>query len=227
MTDFLFFESQALSAASRQAANILGMTHLSGLPDQLGEKEPIVNDLLGDLLADERFSDCVEISTGFNPPPAADALGWRIGRKTKDGVTRQMRFYKAKSVWKTQAASLVGIALALALTPINPFAAAGAVAPTLVLVATAWDNLVKLERPQDGHAIDAYEALLKAELTGKNDTATGPTTAEIHAASGQTDIAVTLAGLKRLKDLGLVDVAEWGSLSGDVDAPGNRWFQTF
>jgi len=95
------------------------------------------------------------------------------------------------------------------------------------LLVSLWDKFATLQRPQDAHAIDAYEALVKIGAERSGNDATVPTTQEIHAVTKNPELAVTVAGLKQLNDLELVRVVEWERLYGDYNAPGNRWVPRF
>jgi hypothetical protein len=226
MAERVFFESQALLAALAEGQEILAVeTNKAGIIEQIPPKKAeALNEAIAALFADGRLADAVTVQNDVAPPSTADGFGWRLGRKVAGGMTRRMKFYQAKSVWKTQVGSLIGIAVALALTPLNPLAAAGAIAPTFILVSSAWDKFITLERPRDTDAIDTYEALLRAEIV-LNGSA--PTADQINGASNGASFGSTVAGLRRLKELGLVEVVTWEDEEGAINKPGNRWYQQF
>jgi hypothetical protein len=227
MSQLQFFESQTLSATLVEAERVLASPSLQNLANEIpADAAAHLNDVLAELFADPRLADCVTVSHDVEAPEDADGFGWRLGRKVAaDGKTQKARFYRFQSEWKTQAVSLVAVAIAIGLIPLNPLSGFAALPPTLTLLASAWDKFVTLQRPHDAHAIDAYEALVKAALESRRRGERAPTTDEIHAVTGNPELAITLAGLKRLKELELVDVVEWENLAGNYDAAGNRWLQ--
>jgi hypothetical protein len=228
MVERRFFESQALPAALAITHELLGLKPDPELVTQLPEdKAAHLNDALAQFFGDSRLADDITVASDLAAPASADGFGWKIGSKRDGAVTKKARFFRAKSVWKVQAASLIGISLAIALVPVNPFAPASAVGPLFTLLATAWDSFITLERPKDADAIDTYEALLKAELESPTSDRRGATATETHEHSSVSSFAKTLTALKYLRDIRLIDVVAWEDQAGNFDLPGNRWFQQF
>jgi hypothetical protein len=223
MSERVFFETQALSGMELIAREMLA---LPGSVDLLGgvsqEHSAALNEAIADLLADSRFSDVVQVDADVPIPASIEGLGWQISRRKRDGVTQKARFLRLKGGWKTQAASLVGISVALVLSTVNPLSAAGVLVPTMTMIASVWDNLITLQRPQDNHAIDAYEGLLRALSQNDNRPRLPPTTEQIVGAS-TTDSNNTVSGLRRLRQLDLVEIVNWGGLSGDETNDRNQW----
>jgi len=86
-------------------------------------------------------------------------------------------------------------------------------------LASLWKNLVTLKRDKDSIAIDVYEALAAARAAKQGPPATEAIAARVPAL-GLPQVA---SGLKRLADLKLVEVAQWGGEYEDWKHAANTW----
>ena len=164
----------------------------------------------------------VEISEEY-PPPAPRTAGLKLQLRRShgpDGRPNKMLFIRVKDAAPVVGISLVALAIAVAM--LSP----AAIAPALTTVKGVYDNVVLLKSPADDDAMQAYEILLRhAAEHFVEDTTTayaGITIVQLSECGGPSPERARTA-LKRLKEVGLAEVAAWGNASGDLDHDGNRW----
>ena len=179
---------------------------------------------LAEVLEDSSFTSVSTRIHNQTAPAAQSGYGLRLRKKYKDGEPDSMTFYRIKDSWQSSALSLLGLAIALA-THSN----AGPIVPSASIVLNSWKQLVTLSKPADALEIDTYEAMIAAfaKLSMRILSAKQPTALEIfdarHVNSVISKASDAIDGLKRLKELNLVEVASWGGNSGDYSHEGNRW----
>jgi len=114
---------------------------------------------------------------------------------------------------------ILGIAAAIYCPPIT----IAVIQPALEFMKHLWTSLVVLERPQDDHCIDVVEAILKADVHRTIGMDEGvPTSAALLQRVGleaeEFEKAIT-----RLRAINVVEVAQWGRQTGDLQAANNQW----
>jgi len=220
------YEVELLDYALSNASAIVAPTL-----DTRSLQESIPVDLAAELtrqlvavLEDESFTAVSTRIANQRAPAPASGYGLRLRAKYKDGQPESMTFYRITDSWQSTALSLVGLAIALA-TQSHP----GPIVPSASLVLNSWKQLVTLRKPADALEIDTYEALTAAlaKLSMRTLSAKQPTALEVFDSRPEGSVLPTardaIDGLKRLKELNLVEVASWGRNSGDYANELNRW----
>jgi hypothetical protein len=224
MSGYSFFETEALPVSLRVALARSAASASLVEKVEAAIKDHGAQDLNSALIEVIRSlpSSIVETSDEY-PPPAPRAVGLRLQLRRShgpDGRPNKMLFIRFKDAAPVVGISLVALAIAVAM--LSP----AAIAPALTTVKGVYDNVVLLKSPADDDAMQAYEVLLRdaAEHVVDHTTTayTGITIAQVLEFGGPSPERVRTA-LKRLKEVGLAEVAAWGDAAGDLGHDGNRW----
>jgi hypothetical protein len=132
-----------------------------------------------------------------------------------------MYFFRVRDAAPTLGIQLLSLVVAIAV--LSP----SAYPQTLGILKTIYDHAATLSSPHDDDAMRAYQALLRHAATGMAKDAGSefkakPRATELHTCGGPSPEA-SLSALKRLKDVKLADLAQWGGAAGNLDHPNNRW----
>jgi hypothetical protein len=179
---------------------------------------------LAQVLDDQSFTALATRIAGQRAPAPASGYGLRLQADYKDGQPESMTFYRITDSWQSTALSLLGLAIALA-----THSHTGPIVPSAGIVLNSWKQLVRLRKPADALEIDTYEALTAAlaRLSMRTLSAKQPTALEVFDSRREGSVLSTIRdvidGLKRLKQLSLVEVSSWGGNSGDDANESNRW----
>jgi hypothetical protein len=226
MSQQAIFEYQVLEYAFSSASKAASLELDTG---SLEESLPVnfaaeLNQQLVDVLEDISFTAVVARIPNQQPPVPSPSYALRLRAKYKDGQLNSMTFYRIKDSWQSTALSLVSIAIALAAQSHT-----GVILPSASILLNSWKQFVALSRPKDDLEIDTYEALVRAmaKLAMKTLSARQPSAAEIFTARAESVVLSMISdvvdGLKRLKELSLIEIAAWGGHGGDYSHPENRW----
>lgn len=177
-----------------------------------------------EVLENDSFTSTLARVPDQPPPAPLTSYGLRLRNKYKDGKVSSMTFYRIKDSWQSTALSLVSLGIALATNSHT-----GVIVPSAGIVLSSWKQFVVLSTPANHLEIDTYEALIRAmaRLATKTLSAKEPSVEDILAARDEdselASIPDVIDGLKRLKELNLIEVTQWGEHPGDYSHPGNRW----
>lgn len=217
MQELRFFECDALiSMMSLALERSRSRRDASTVIDAIGTNvADATNDAITELLRnDPRLATVTSIE--FHSVMSSDKIGFGVHYRNvkKDGQIVQMRFYRVRESWVASALSLAGLTVGIAL--LSP----GVVIPVVSLLRTIWKSLITLDAERNSEAIHAYQALLAAKLNNES-IENSPTLSDIN---GNLQLGVSaLIGLQQLRDLGLVEVANWADRQGDYSNELNRW----
>jgi hypothetical protein len=176
------------------------------------------------VLDNESFTAVSTRIANQRAPAAASGYGLRLRAEYKDGQPESMTSYRLTDSWQSTALSLLGLAIALATQSHT-----GPIVPSASIVLNSWKQLVTLRKPANALEIDTYEALTAAvaRLSMRTLSAKQPTAVEVFDSRLEGSVMSTVAdaidGLKRLKELNLVEVASWGRNASDYANELNRW----
>jgi hypothetical protein len=142
----------------------------------------------------------------------------------KDGRPTKLLFIRVWDALPTIGIQLVGLAIAVATGSKSGFVNA------LTIIKTIYDHLATLKSPGDDDAIAAFRALLGQAIVpfvdgnynAVGDPAAKPRYADLHEFGGPAP-GTALKALKRLREIKVADVAQWGGVPGDIEHPDNRW----
>lgn len=182
----------------------------------LGAVHAALVSLLSEEAAD---SDAVERSIREVPAAEAAHLHFIVGRRRQGDKTVRLYTFGLRNAGTETALPLLGIALTV-FTGIPGWSLVPQVGGVLK---TLWSKLVVLERPEDGDAIDALEALvaLRAERYAKGDDSL-PKSGELMAALGWAAdrLKPVLSSLNGRK---IIEATAWGGQRDDVIHPDTSW----
>jgi hypothetical protein len=222
-----FFEAEALETAVQAAAERIGAqvdaeTLLASCPEEAADR---INDILVELLKGLP-SELITVREHETPPAGLHGYGMRAHAATDAGLPARMIFFRVRQAAPTMAIYLLGLAVVFTVLPLATAVAPAAI-PTLMVLKTAWENIVKLEGAADSAAMRCYEALLRWQ-SAHPDGPSHATVAELQplTAIGEEEplaIERLKQGLSHLRDQKLVSVEKWGSDAGRVEDIGNRW----
>ena len=179
---------------------------------------------LVEVLEDESFTAVITRIANQRTPAAVSGYGLRLRAEYRNGQPESMTFYRITDSWQSTALSLIGLAIALATQSHT-----GPIVPSASIVLNSWKQLVTLKKPAHALEIDTYEALTAAlaRLSMRTLSAKQPTAIEVFDSRLEESVMSTAAdaidGLKRLKELNLVEVTSWGRNSSDYANESNRW----
>lgn len=228
MSQQAIFEYQVLEYALSNASNYASVgidanALEEALPFDCAQE---ISRQIVEVLDDSSFTEVVTRLPNQPPPASPSNYGLRLWTQRKDGQTTSVTFYRINDSWQSTALSLVSLGIALA-TKSHP----GFIAPSAGILLNSWKQLVSLKE-KDRLEIDTYEALIRAmaKLATKTLSAKEPSPGEIFESRGECAVLATITdvtdGLKRLKELSLVEVTLWGGNAGDYSQKDNRWRPT-
>jgi hypothetical protein len=209
--DRLFQDGLAVGARERNldAKNIIG----SYSP----ELRRAVSAAMAEVIVAEANRGAVELEHAdgaASPPSQFDSAIFRL--RSGDAV-QQIVFLRIKDAAVEALVPLVSLAVAAYSGDLKALVSGAEALKAL------WSHLVTLRRDKDSTAIDVYEALVAARAAGRVTHQGPPTTATIAGGTRARTLDDVVAGLKRLKELNLIDVARWGGQEGDTTSPDNTW----
>ena len=205
-------EHHLLSNAVRLGSGRYGLD--TPFPPEIVKLDAL-NDAIAECLHDPFLSEHVDIFDN-QALPNSDGFGAVLRRQIKDGKSQSITFYRLKDTWVRDSLLLLGATIGVVI------ATPAATVPAATLVKNLFSNLLTLRRDANaGELLDAYDALLNAIVSVGSGP--WPSTLQIQTLNSSMSLADITASLRRLKDLDLIEVNEWGDGCLDFEHPENRW----